>query len=194
MPPKTRQRLRSGEGEVAKGKPKKDEVMLKLMLQTAQQVRTLRSVALVTFTVKAESELYKILERTGQNYATKAKEAGKDHKLGPPFLHLWNAMVALLLAKGADEVGVANHAAIVEYEKELALQSMEEASLQVRACKISKMYDPAYKRLELSAPGVKCSANIWQALRAMGAILKVGQMPNTGLEVLAQEMLEDMML
>ena len=123
-----------------------------------------------------------------------AKEASKDHKLSPPYLNLWYTMVALLLAKGADEEVVANHAALGVREKEPALQSMEETCLLARACKITKMYDPACKRLELCAPGGKCSAIIWQALRAMGANLKAGQMPNTGIEMLAQELLDDLML
>ena len=70
----------------------------------SETIRDLTGAIFLTFAIPTSGQLYIKLTETGQSYHDKAVgRSPVEHGLGPPYLHLWTAMIEVLREKATDQ-------------------------------------------------------------------------------------------
>jgi len=165
------------------------EVLAKLSLSNAQAVRDLQSSVLRTALVASDSPLAEALAATGKGYHDKVQGA-KEHKLGPPAVHLWATAVRVAIESGAVR---GDHLERLKEHWNDELQKVPPESLAqfVRLFRVHKTHRADRKRLSFHVVPVDLEdAFFLRALVQLGAELRFGTAPAREMERVVQRALE----
>ena len=126
-----------------------------------------------------------------QEYQRRAREAGKEHKMGAPHIYAWTGLIAALCSRG-EAVGALNAQKLREYDLQLKGETLDVTSEQVRHCSNEKTFQSDIRRLVLSVDRCTYRPTIIQALLQTGAILKQGRGPARAMDRELQRALSSM--
>ena len=133
--------------------PKVIEILCKLALSSALQVRVLRSVVLTVYMVASSMPWVVKARETMAKWASDAKTESDRDKVTLPHLVLFRSIVAsMLLTK--QEMPEQLHQVTVAYDKDMTDQSERFQTSRVKEsishCKVAKAFDKAKVKIEVS--------------------------------------------
>eukprot|EP00929_Paragymnodinium_shiwhaense_P079726 TRINITY_DN41558_c0_g1_i1.p3 TRINITY_DN41558_c0_g1~~TRINITY_DN41558_c0_g1_i1.p3 ORF type:complete len:229 (+),score=74.86 TRINITY_DN41558_c0_g1_i1:841-1527(+) len=149
-------------------------LLCKLALNSAQQIRCLRSIVLSCYAVPTESEIVKGISRSMQAYdALKDKYSSKEEKIeaiGPHHIHAWDSLLRGIETKlnvNKELMGM-----IAKYEettKEIAakekMQIHKVLQREVKYCRIMNTFNKRVtRRLEVSFAEGSNSQQMWNCI------------------------------
>ena len=191
--------------EAMGGKPDQQRVLAQLILVLARlsvantaELRSVCGVVFHTFLLPADNVITKAVLATGKDYHDTVSENPKSHSLGPPYLHIWVALVKSL--GKAESITPTLKQSLETYWKERICTVQREALAEdVRHCRLKKAFKAGTYKLQISisaaskvGPGAEISleeAIVW-AVKAAGGELKIGQAPQGSLEREARTLLD----
>jgi hypothetical protein len=111
--------------------------LLKLTLMTAENTRDIMGAIFLTFAIPTDGSLCKKLVEIGQYYHSLAVGKRPDeHNLGPPFVHLWAAMIQVCHEETKDEALKAELG--IYWETVIAKNTKEELADLVQYARLRK--------------------------------------------------------
>lgn len=181
-------------------------MLIRLGLQTSQQVRVLRSIVLQVMMMAVDHELIQKVKAAHKRYvnaAQKFKDAEKKQAaLSVPHLHSWNAMLAYFKVAWADNAQLL--AKLKEYTDGVAAQANNEPrkamdifAQHVRSIKLMNAFDKAKTKLEISIIAGTPAVEIWKSMKEWMISKKVakemmGTAPPGHMEDVLQQYLDAM--
>ena len=198
----------------AKGKNDRDllealvGVLGRLVLINSADIRELCGACYYTFLVPEECGLAKAMMEAGEEYNSKVK-AMKEQKnekgdedntdlasLGPPFLHVWAALVEHLAKEGSNSAH--DREIFIKYWNERVTKlELDDLGNDVRLCRIRRPQRQGKDKrarlqfaLDTRVAGIEDS--LVRAVKAQGGVRKVGPAPRGNLEREAKRLLEKM--
>eukprot|EP00929_Paragymnodinium_shiwhaense_P067064 TRINITY_DN33744_c0_g1_i1.p2 TRINITY_DN33744_c0_g1~~TRINITY_DN33744_c0_g1_i1.p2 ORF type:complete len:234 (+),score=64.08 TRINITY_DN33744_c0_g1_i1:45-746(+) len=174
-------------------------LVAKLALSSALQVRVLRSIMLDIYLLPEDHRIVGAIKAATTEYANQVEGISKQKRtevLGLPHLHAWNAF--LNAVKGLCKVQeVAT--ALVAYEQQVVGQ-VSSSNLwtvlhaHVRYCRVQKCWAAKLKRLEINVVIGTPAATLWDVLKkhmgTLGLQERRGMAPPGNLEEQVQRMLD----
>ena len=124
-------------------------VLTTLALQHDGIIADLVGATFRTFLMPWESGVIKAVKAATAGYAEQAKRQGRDHGLGPPFLHAWGALLkALAQGKLSDRA----KKTIEAYWNGVVctVKDLEQLADAVKHCRVSKTHDPKQAKLQFA--------------------------------------------
>ena len=109
-----------------------------LSLSSAQGLREVTGSLFVTMIAEEHNPVVDKMLRAGKEYFEKVQEAGPDHGLGPPFLHVWKAMLEAILWEAASMPEAEAKIIHAYWTEVLCKTRLEELTDQVRFCQAKK--------------------------------------------------------
>ena len=161
--------------------------MVKLQLQTCQNLREVQSVVLDVYIIKASDPVIKAATEQGQLYADQTR-GKKGHTLGPPTPWIFGAILTDLA--GRDGVGAKNQQDLKAYLEQGEGMELHDKIEAVPVARITKLYDQEMRRVILSIRAVEVRRMLNSSMKQLGADHKLGKAPPGGLERLLQEWLD----
>jgi hypothetical protein len=176
------------------------QLLFKMSLQGAQQIRDLAGCVWLTFLVKANLPCMVLMQEAGAQYAAAVKDKAGNHKLGPPHIHKWAALLASLPQEETLQEEEELQQQLKAAQKVLSKQSQEETCCSVRFLKGKLAYNKGGDKesqlikLQLSLmPHPVADSNLenilFKALSKIGTY-KPGAAPPAGMERAAQAILQ----
>ena len=188
------------------------EVLAKLSLSNAQELRDLTSMSYFTVLTPASAGIAIAMADAGRTYhdrtvAIKQGDAGQQRDqqlaaLGPPHLHIWAAVVKYM-ATTTDKITQATKESFVAYWNEVVTKNtVEKLSETVQLCRARKAFyeeKPGRTRmvkiqwsLDIGRDpfAKRLEGPLLEALISQGGIRKIGPPPRSGLERDAQRLLD----
>ena len=129
---------------------KYSELMMKMLLNNTQRIRTLEGCLLETYKVPANHPMIKGMSEEASRYSAQTQELGRGHNLGPPSKYVWRSMLRWITTNAAQ--AAPEKAKIDEYMNawnECNQNRNPSFSIQMRHCKVAKAYDKEFKKLTL---------------------------------------------
>eukprot|EP00929_Paragymnodinium_shiwhaense_P004237 TRINITY_DN10501_c0_g2_i2.p2 TRINITY_DN10501_c0_g2~~TRINITY_DN10501_c0_g2_i2.p2 ORF type:complete len:235 (-),score=76.16 TRINITY_DN10501_c0_g2_i2:852-1556(-) len=179
------------------------QMVAKLALSSALQVRVLKSIALDVFLVKEDGWLVKGLKEATTAYAEQADKIGKEQRvqaIGMPHLHAWNKLLSM-----CKDVGAKNEQAqkIIDQYKELVggLVSQGQGIWDIlhthcRYCRVQPCWAKNMKRLEVNIVCNSPAAPVWEIMKVVlkenGASERRGMAPPGNLEEKIQKAIDEL--
>ena len=188
--------------EAMGGKPDQQRILAQLILVLARlsvantaELRSVCGVVFHTFLLPADNVITKAVLATGKDYHDTVSENPKSHSLGPPYLHIWVALVKSL--GKADSITPTLKQTLELYWKDRICTVQREALAEdVRHCRLKKAFKAGTYKLQISISAASKvgeitleEAIVW-AVKATGGELKIGQAPQGSLEREARALLD----
>lgn len=165
------------------------QIMMKLSLNNAQNVREHSSALFDLVIIDSTCEPIIAMKDAGRQYALACRKAGKDHTYGPPFLHLFNALLTSLCTL-ANKIGQANHGKISPYAEIFGDFETNEACDILKTCKLDRAFSSSVVKLYLCFPSCPIRKEVLAALEQLGGKRKFGRAPIGAMESELQSWLE----
>jgi len=167
-------------------------ILAKLCLTNAAEIRDISGVVYITYLAKKDSSVCSAMKEAGVKYDS-AVQGNPTHSLGPPFLHVWTAMIrAMIQLQGMadDKKGI-----LVKYWQEnVVTKTMEELVEAVKYCRLKRTQKQEIVKVQYSITAEAERCGLGDALRAAWkqeeAELKVGPAPRGILEREARRLLQ----
>ena len=133
--------------------PKIIEVLMKLALSSALQVRVLRSVVITVYMVASSMPWVVKAKETMAKWASDAKMESDRDKVTLPHMVLFRSIVAsMLIAKESMPENL--HQQVIAYDKDMTDQSERFQTSRVKEsishCKVAKAFDKSKVKIEIS--------------------------------------------
>ena len=144
----------------------------------------------MTFQIPINGKLFNSLLGTGQSYhdATAGKKP-EDHRMGPPHIHQFTAMVEALCAmQGAPAAPVAT---LRQWWATHATKGIAEICFEVRSCRVTKPWDKEKRRVEFAILDKDASKAILELLVFAGGKAQMGKAAAGSLENDLQRWLDE---
>jgi hypothetical protein len=110
--------------------------------------RMVEGILLDVFLVPTESGLYQAVAAAGRSYADKCEELGRGHNLGPPHVHMWQAMCAFL--RDSEAVGDRHREVLKDHLTAWESMEVEECVIGIRMVRVTKCFKSDTKKLWIS--------------------------------------------
>ena len=178
-------------------------ILTRLALSNAAELRAVTGAIWHTFLVESTHPVAIAVAQTGRDYHEKTAQAPHAHGLGPPFLHMW---CALLRALGADKrvQGEARDCLEAYWTQRVCKVDMAELDLDVRHCRQKKAFKQGQCKINLMLSARACHNNnsyndkspmsledaLLHAMKQTGIEKKVGPPPAGALEREARTLLD----
>lgn len=175
--------------EAGTDKDKLLKLFAKLILNNSQTIREITGMVWKTFLVKADGALVVALEKAGKQYAEWVVAEGRAHGRGPPYLHVWAALVSFLRMSDLTP-GTAKSVLQQYWEERVMKIGPTELSDDVRHCRLRKTFKKTHKKFQLAVTRVELEAAVQAAVGAHGGERKAGPPPRSELERAVQRWLE----
>ena len=156
------------------------------VLVNAQNTRILMAGEIITYVASKTHPLIKGMLDASANYAEQVREVGRDHKLGPPGIHVFGAMLNHI----SEENKKSERTDEITKYVTTTLSKQKEVEKHVVQCKLYKMYDKGKMRLQLKITHDVID-DIIAALDAMDFERKWGVGPPTATERAIQSIVDD---
>ncbi len=165
-------------------------VVVKATLSSLQANREIESVLYDVALTATNTEIPASMKKFTTEWNKKVKESGSGHGLGPPHLAAWEGFLVALMA---GDIGASNKVVINQILEAYKTATPEQAGLDVRLCRCKKTFNPEKVRIIISVRGSleQHRHTLRESLKQLGAELKSGRAPPSGLERSLQEMLEE---
>ena len=167
-----------------------------LALQNAQLLREVTGAVFHTVLIKVDSPVAIKLKEVGADYHTKATEKPKDHGMGPPFLHVWVALIQILAQADIKQI---DKEVLVGYWNNRATKvEREQLEAEIRHCRQKLTYKKDKAKisfalsmgsLNFSVKGRSLEEAVLGALSSLGATKAIGPPPAGALEREARALL-----
>jgi hypothetical protein len=167
------------------------KILTKLCLTNATEIRDISGVIYITYLVKKESSICEAMKEAGVKYDT-AVQGNPTHNLGPPFLHVWIAMIkAMIQMKGMEE---AHKELLTNYwNGTITKKGMEELVAEVKYCRLKRTQKPEIMKVQYSLTIAAEYQGMGKAIAAAWKLekgeVKIGPAPRGILEREARRLL-----
>jgi hypothetical protein len=170
------------------------KVLATLSIANARDMRELTGSLFHCFIFPADHPLVKTMVQTGKDYHEKVKDHRKDHNEGPPFLHVWVAVIRFMAEDSMQKLNATDKNELVKYWNEAVKRPRESLEMEIRHCRAKPTHDKkSYKvSFAVAATGSDFERAMVQGMTALGGVKKLGPPPAGHLEREAQRLLERM--
>jgi hypothetical protein len=177
-----------GKGDVHKELVK---ILAKLCLTNATEIRDISGVIYITYLVKKESSICEAMKEAGVKYDD-AVQGNPTHNLGPPFLHVWIAMIKAMVQ--LKDMEVAHKELLIKYWNDTIMKkTMDELITSVSYCRLKKTMKPEIVKVQYCLTIQSEYTGMGQAIAAAWKLekadLKIGPAPRGILEREARRLL-----
>jgi len=164
-------------------------VMVKLMLQSAQQIRELQGAVFRVYIVDATSPIVAAATAAGINY----RDMPLKNREGSPHLHVWTSVIKALAEMPASSGIKADTLADLNkyYMEKIMTSSTTALEAEIRAFRVRKAYDKDTKKILVRLETPALDQMIHQAFIALGITMKSGGPPAAPLERFLERFLDD---
>ena len=168
-------------------------LLLKANCFLLQGQRELEAVVMDVLLIPTSLALVAKVKEATKEWAAKVKEEGKGHKLGPPYLTVFNTMLPWL---SEQDTGAKNKKEIADYVKENQELAVDDQLMFVRSCRLKRAYDPEQQKLVFALRSTAAMESLRKVLVdgfvQLGGSFKTGRAPAGGMERKLQEILNNM--
>jgi hypothetical protein len=184
-------RARTGGGSIGEVHKELVKILTKLCLTNATEIRDISGVIYITYLVKKESSIVEAMKEAGVKYDG-AVQGNPTHNLGPPFLHVWIAMIkSMIQLKDMEE---AQKELLLKYwNGTIMKKGMEELISEVKYCRLKRTQKPEIMKVQYSLTIEAEFAGMGKAIAAAWKIEKaepkIGPAPRGILEREARRLL-----
>lgn len=167
-------------------------VMIRYLLNMGASVRTLQAITIQSYEVDAEGPLAEQMKVMGRSYHVACAEAGRGHGYGPPGIYLVMGLAKALIEglRSKDEADLANR--MDRWMDDYRDLEPEDATMIVPHCALKIMFNPKFKRLELSLADAAQTQLYRLALTRLGNKKFIGPAPRGGKGDMLQKALNSM--
>ena len=164
-------------------------LLTKMCLNNTQNLRELTGAVYRTILLPTESEISQAALTAGKSYHDQVMAKGKQHDLGPPYLHIWTSII--LKVMGSKHTAEDQKKYFRSYWNETILgQERDVIAGLVRCCRLKKTYNESIKRLYFRVEDKDLERHLMKAiLMQPGAVNKDGSPPAGEMEREAQRLL-----
>jgi hypothetical protein len=164
------------------------KLMAKMQLQQAQMLREHQGVLFDVVFMDTDSEVVLAMQEKGASYSEQTKGV-KGHNMGPPHLHVFDAMIQALLKK-KDSIGLANYSELKKFSDFCEGATQDDILRQVKQCRVAKCFENTKKKIYMAIEGTGVRTHVLDALRQLGGVQKHGRAPPGAMEIALQEFLD----
>jgi hypothetical protein len=170
------------------------KVLAALSIANARDMRELTGTIFHCFIFPEQHGLVKAMVETGKKYHEKIKDNKKNHNEGPPFLHVWVAVINYLAKDQEGKLKESDKQILVQYWNEAVKKPREDLELEIKHCRAKPTYDKKFYKISfaVACTGGDFEKALLSSMETLGGIKKIGPPPAGHLEREAQRLLERM--